>query len=254
MTFAAKPILVIGVLATFGFIGLHPAAAQTTIYNFEISTANGGSAAAQPLYQGQGALGQGGTVFNNANNKAGNFTFTNALDSNGNASTVTLAVPSSGGTYAGTPSSKSTFVASDPAALFNQYFYTNANSPATFTLSNLPVSTPYTLYLYGATNYYNGSSFTVNGVSETTAGGSANNVSFIASPAANSNYVVYTGTTSPVGTITGTVGGAAFGCFNGLQVELTPAPEPSQSVTLGAGLLGLAALGLKARRRGTAAC
>ncbi len=254
MTFATKPSLVIGALTTFGFIGLRPAAAQTTIYNFEISTNNGGSAASQPLYQGQGALGEGGTIFNNANNKSGNFTFTNALDSNGNASMVTLAVPSTCGTYAGPPSSKSTLMASDPAALFNQYFYTNANSPATFTLGSLPVSTPYTLYLYGATNFYNGSSFTVNGVSKTTAGGSANNVSFIANPAANSNYVVFTGTTSAAGTITGTVGGTAFGCFNGLQVELTPAPEPSQFATLGVGLLGLATLGLKARRRCVTAC
>jgi hypothetical protein len=240
-------------LAALGLACLRPAAAQTTIYNFEISTANGGSAASQPLYQGQGALGQGGTVFNNANNKAGNFTFTNALDSYGNASTVSLAVPSTGGTYAGTPSSKSTFTASDPAALFNQYFYTNAGSPATFTVSNLPLSAPYTLYLYGATNFYNGSSFTVNGVTQTTAGGSANNVSFIAGPTANSNYVVFNGTTSAAGTITGTVGGTAFGCFNGLQVALTPAPEPSQSAALGVGLLGLAAMGLRARRRGASA-
>ena len=123
-------------------------------------------------------------------------------------------------------------------------------TPLTLTLNNVPTGT-YSLYLYGINGGYanRGTTFTVNGVSQSTVNTTSS--SFIQ----GNNYVLFTGLSPVNGAISATytayagtgvqTSGNQEGDFNGLQLVQTPEPASI-------GLLGLGALGLLARRRRSA--
>ncbi|MDB6023412.1 MAG: hypothetical protein JWQ04_3269 [Pedosphaera sp.] len=152
-------------------------------------------------------------------------------------------------------------VQGSPAWILNHTAGVNNGATGTFTLANIPAGVIATLFLYGA-NFDNtrGASFTVssgtakNGITTTintaTGAGTGPANAFVL----GATYVEFDGVTPDVnGNITGTWGAVSNpnsgltgeGDFNGLQLVLTPIPEPSTMAMFGLGT----ALLLAFRRR-----
>lgn len=138
-------------------------------------------------------------------------------------------------------------------AMLNDALESGDNS-GTFSFTNLPLNTDYTVYLYNGAirpaHEQFGTKYTVTGgndgnfdgdsiLDSTTMTRGFNNTTLVQ----GNNYAVFTGNTGATGVVSGT-----FDSWNlsGMQIsfESSPAPEPASL-----GLLGLGGLALLARRR-----
>jgi hypothetical protein len=142
-----------------------------------------------------------------------------------------------------------TIQASDAPNLTTGYVYSGAGS--TIVISGLSASpTLYNLYLYGDGGP--GTVFTINGTGVT-------NIPTTAAHTLTSgvDYVSFTNIAASAGSITVSLASAnpasdSNAHVNGFQLQAVAAPEPSQTAVLSLGILGLAGLGWKARRRRSA--
>lgn len=250
-------------------MALYGTTANAAVMNVEFGTPTAGTpysgTAAAPDDDHAGSVQtwnqMGPTIINN-NDKIGNGTSTPLYNSAGNPMPASIAVSASqNGSDAGGGGP-------DGAAnnLLNYLYYDKGN-PATapqsfFTISGLPTTQQYNLFLYGTDNTSTGALFTLlNGTtatgvspstSNTTGGSVGANTTASTIPAGSPNlgadYMEFTGVTpNSSGNIVvqwsenGTATNGA-GVINGFQLESVPEPAS-------AGLLAVGAFGLLARKR-----
>ncbi len=242
-----RAALILTALAALGLAATHPAAAQTTIYNFEVQ-GSGGGGGSTALYNGNGALAGAGNVWNVVNTP-----ITNANDSNGGASGVGFNLD-----YRGSYTSPNSFTTNDPQELLSNFAYTSGAGTRNITISGLPSNAAFTLDFYGINGNYESN----NTIFDLTQSDHATVISTATTTNSrddqfvlNDNYVQLTGTTDATGNVYATyqTGGrnATEGDFNGAQIEVpaSAAPEPSQLAGLGFAAFGALGLILKARKR-----
>ena len=243
--------LTLAALAALGLAAAHPAAAQTTIYNFEVQ-GGGGGGGSTALYNGTGALAGAGTTWNVINTPVAN-----ALDSNGGASTVgfTADIP---GTY----TSPNNYVTNDPQELLSNFAYTSGGGLRNISITGLGANSSFVLDLYGINGNYASTNtiFRITASDHTTVlqtkTATANRDDIFVE---GDNYVQFTGTADSAGSLYATfqTGGrdANEGDFNGAQIAVTPnasaAPEPAQTASLGLTAFALFGVILKAAKRKT---
>ena len=246
MYYSIKLGLTVAALAALGLSAANPAAAQSTIYNFQ-----SGAVGNAPTYTGVGVLLNGvnsTSIFNRevyqgdgATNIAGG-TQSTIYDSNNNPNSALTFTYLAGAFY---PPPAATASGSDATLLGSYSFESGAR---TMQLTGLAANTPFTACFYGeGTNtggyqsYFNLTNSTGATVFSTGSVNSTNATAFTPT----SNYVMETGTTDPSGNIYV----AYHGNFNGVQVQVSNAvPEAMSSISLGI-LLGLGGITLFVRKR-----
>jgi len=200
-----------------------------------------------PYYTGQGALGEGGTTWNNGSS-TWSTGLTDLKDSYGNATVVDVA-------RSGTSNGNGSVATSYTNNLTSSYFYTTNTNGMTVTISSLDNSKVYDLYLYGCQDFSGqgngtfprGSTFVVGGVSKQTIGVDTNCAG--GTFYLGSTHVVYNSVAPTAGSIVITIKPGAvdgIGFFNGFQLK--EVPEPSTIALLAAGLVGLAAYAWRKRK------
>lgn len=219
--------------------------AQSSLFNVDA----GGSG--NPLYSGAAVLGSSGDVWNSYVGQAwGPHNVVTLQDSTGSSTAgVTVDVWNYYGTYDNTGGTTA-----NPMGLMEDYInaYGSVDGfPIRIELANLPTLTAFNLVIYAAGDSAGQggtiSLATDNSFATILQTGTTTAASRDISAGAGVAYQTFSGTTSASGTIDFQIANTAdWHSFNGLQLQLTPVPEPSTLALAGMG--GLITFGWLRRR------
>lgn len=204
-----------------------------------------------PLYSGAAVLGTSGDVWNAYNGQAwGPHNVVAISDSTGSfGAGVTVDVWNYYGNYDNTGGTTA-----NPMGLMEDYINAYGSGdgfPIRVELANLPTLTAFTLVVYAAGDSA-GQGGTISLATDNTFAtilqtGTTTGASRDISAGAGIAYQIFSGTTSASGTVDFQIANTAdWHSLNGLQLQLTPVPEPSTLALAGMG--GLMALGWLRRR------
>jgi hypothetical protein len=209
--------------------------AQSLLYNVDA----GGSG--NPLYSGAAVLGASGDTWNAYTGQAwGPHNVMAISDSTGSfAAGVTVDVWNYQGTYDNTGGTTA-----NPMGLLEDYINASASGdgfPIRVELANLPTLTAFTLVVYAAGDSV-GQGGTISLATDNTFAtilqtGTTTAASRDISTGAGVAYQTFSGTTSATGTLDFQIANTTdWHSFNGLQLQITPVPEPSTFALCGGGL------------------